>query len=132
MSEAAPIAAWVGADRAARAAARRIDRAVNAAGLYAVRSACQSTAPVNTDRGTTLDAVTGNALRAHARAAGGIAPRSWPAMRSTHGVIWPGWTPLTISIPQRSRAPCNEYGCWRKTPGGVSRAPGAVDPERIR
>jgi hypothetical protein len=71
--EAAPIVAWVGAEGAARAAARRIDRAVNAAGLYAVRAACQSTAPVNTDRGMTLDAVTGNALRAHARAAGGIA-----------------------------------------------------------
>jgi hypothetical protein len=33
--------------------------------LYAVRAACQSTALVETDDWDTLDAVTGNALRAH-------------------------------------------------------------------
>ena len=71
--DAAPIAAWVAADRAAHAAARSINTTLNAAGLYAVRAAYQSMASVDTEQGVTLDAVTGNALRAHALAAGGIA-----------------------------------------------------------
>ena len=65
----APIAAWAGADRTAHAVARNIDRAVNAAGLYAVRAAHQSTSPINADHDATLDAVTGHALRAHRVAA---------------------------------------------------------------
>ena len=71
--DAAPIAAWVAADRAAHAAARSINTTLNAAGLYAVRAAYQSMASVDTEQGVSLDAVTGNALRAHALAAGGIA-----------------------------------------------------------
>lgn len=63
------ISAWVGADLAAQAAARRIDRTVDPAGFCAVRAAHQSTAPINTDHDPTLDAVTGHALRAHRRAA---------------------------------------------------------------
>lgn len=64
----APIAAWDAADRAAHAAAREINSTLDVAALYAVRAAYQSTAPIGTDRWTTLDAITGNALRAHARA----------------------------------------------------------------
>jgi hypothetical protein len=52
---------WDGAARAGRAAAE----ASEGAELYAVRAACQSTALVETDDWDTLDAVTGNALRAH-------------------------------------------------------------------
>jgi hypothetical protein len=39
--------------------------------MYAIRAAYQSTAPVNTDHCAALDAVTGNALRAHTLATGG-------------------------------------------------------------
>jgi len=56
-----PIAAWDSADRAARA----VGATLSGAGLYAVRAACQATALVNTEHRETLDAVTGNALRAH-------------------------------------------------------------------
>jgi hypothetical protein len=61
-----PIAAWDGANRAAR------EVSVTSAGaeLYALRAACQSTALVDTDDWDTLDAVTGNALRAHRLANG--------------------------------------------------------------
>jgi hypothetical protein len=51
-------------DSAARAA-RAISETLTGAELYAVRAACQSTALVETDDWDTLDAVTGNALRAH-------------------------------------------------------------------
>jgi hypothetical protein len=57
---------WDGAARAGRAAAEAADGAE----LYAVRAACQSTALVETDDWDTLDAVTGNALRAHRLANG--------------------------------------------------------------
>jgi hypothetical protein len=57
---------WDGAARAGRAAAE----ASEGAELYAVRAACQSTALVETDDWDTLDAVTGNALRAHRLANG--------------------------------------------------------------
>jgi hypothetical protein len=57
---------WDGAARAGRAAAE----AAEGAELYAVRAACQSTALVETDDWDTLDAVTGNALRAHRLAHG--------------------------------------------------------------
>ncbi|MGH3969908.1 MAG: hypothetical protein ACRDTV_17760, partial [Mycobacterium sp.] len=61
-----PAAGWGAADRAARA----LHQALDAASRYAVRAAYQSTAPVDTDHWTTLDVVTGNALRAHALATG--------------------------------------------------------------
>jgi len=61
-----PIAEWDSANRAARAASETSERAE----LYAVRSAMQSTSLVETDDWDTLDAVTGNALRAHRLANG--------------------------------------------------------------
>ena len=61
-----PIAAWDSAARAARA----IAEASEGAERYAVRAAYQSTALVHTDDWDTLDAVTGNALRAHRMAHG--------------------------------------------------------------
>ena len=59
-----PIAAWDSADRAARA----LSVTLTGAELYAVRAAYQATALVNTEHFETLDAITGNALRAHALA----------------------------------------------------------------
>src|SRR3984885_331440 len=56
-----PIAEWDSAARAARA----VSETSEGAELYAVRAATQSTALVETDDWDTLDAVTGNALRAH-------------------------------------------------------------------
>jgi hypothetical protein len=64
-----PVGAWDAADRAARAAAGAISRTSNP-GLYAVRAAYESTAIVATDHHAALDAVTGNALRAHILASG--------------------------------------------------------------
>jgi hypothetical protein len=61
-----PIAAWDSANRAARA----VSATSAGAELYALRAACQSTALVETDDWDTLDAVTGNALRAHRLANG--------------------------------------------------------------
>jgi hypothetical protein len=52
---------WDGAARAARIASETCEGAE----LYAVRAASQSTSLVETDDSDTLDAVTGNALRAH-------------------------------------------------------------------
>ncbi|MGH3961284.1 hypothetical protein [Mycobacterium sp.] len=62
-----PIAAWDAADRAAHAAAREINSTLDAAALYALRAAYESAAPLGADYWTTLDAIAGNALRAHAR-----------------------------------------------------------------
>lgn len=66
------IAEWDGAARAARA----INTTPVTAERYAVRAAYQSTALVETDDWDTLDAVTGNALKAHRLANGddGAAP----------------------------------------------------------
>jgi hypothetical protein len=61
-----PIAAWDTANRAARA----VSATSQGAELYALRAACQSTALVDTDDWVALDAVTGNALRAHRLANG--------------------------------------------------------------
>ena len=61
-----PIAAWDSAARAARVAGE----ASTGAERYAVRAAYQSTALIETDDWDTLDAVTGNALRAHRLANG--------------------------------------------------------------
>ncbi|MGA7050766.1 MAG: hypothetical protein WBZ37_05740 [Mycobacterium sp.] len=55
------ITAWDSAARAARA----VSKTLAGAELYAVRAAYQSTTLVHTDDWDTLDAVTGNALRAH-------------------------------------------------------------------
>jgi hypothetical protein len=60
------IAAWDGAARAARA----VSATSEGAERYAVRAAYQSTALVETDDWDTLDAVTGNALKAHRLANG--------------------------------------------------------------
>jgi hypothetical protein len=57
---------WDGAARAARTASETCEGAE----LYAVRAASQSTSLVETDDWDTLDAVTGNALRAHRLANG--------------------------------------------------------------
>jgi hypothetical protein len=61
-----PIAEWDSAGRAARS----VSETSEGAELYAVRAATQSTALVDTDDWDTLDAVTGNALRAHRLADG--------------------------------------------------------------
>ncbi len=68
-----PIAAWDSAARAARAISSALPVGAE---RYAVRAAYQSTALVETDDWDTLDAVTGNALRAHRLAIGdsGAAP----------------------------------------------------------
>ena len=62
-----PIAAWDSAARAARAISAALPVGAE---RYAVRAAYQSTALVETDDWDTLDAVTGNALRAHRMANG--------------------------------------------------------------
>ena len=82
------IPAWYSADNVARA----VCATLAGAGLYAVRAAYQSTALVDTEHCETLDAVTGNALRAHnwrPRARG--PPGSWksPATLFAHGAVWP-------------------------------------------
>jgi hypothetical protein len=59
---------WNAAHRAARAAEHTINPVLNPAGLYAIRAAYQSTAPIDAYGQATLKAVTGNALRAHALA----------------------------------------------------------------
>lgn len=64
--ETPPIAAWDSAARLARALCAESAGAE----LYALRAAHQSTALIDTDDWDTLDAVTGNALRAHAIANG--------------------------------------------------------------
>ena len=65
-----PIAAWDSAARAARA----VETTPVTAERYAVRAAYQSTALVETDDWDTLDAVTGNALKAHRLANGDAGP----------------------------------------------------------
>ncbi len=65
-----PIAAWDNAARAARAIAERSEGAER----YAARTAYQSTALIETDDWDTLDAVTGNALKAHRLANGDDGP----------------------------------------------------------
>src|SRR4029077_7766150 len=61
-----PIADWDSAARAARA----VTETSQGAERYAIRAAYQSSALVETDDWDTLDAVTGNALRAHRLANG--------------------------------------------------------------
>jgi hypothetical protein len=100
------IAPWDGAARAARAASET----VTGAELYAVRAAYQSTALVETDDWDTLDAVTGNALRAHRLANGDAgaarilevtrnAIRSW---RRLGGLSVVGNSPIPVAgVPRR-------------------------------
>lgn len=80
-----PIAAWDAADRAARTACRASKPTVHVAGLYAVRAAYQATTLVDTDHLARLDAVTGNALRAHALATEGT--MATPIVELTRHVI---------------------------------------------
>jgi hypothetical protein len=97
-----PIAEW---DSAARAA-RSVSETSEGAELYAVRAATQSTALVETDDWDTLDAVTGNALRAHRLANGeaGVARilevtrnaiRSW---RRLAGLSVVGNDPIPVAV----------------------------------
>ena len=65
-----PIAEWDSAARAARA----VSETSQGAELYAIRAAYQSTALVETDDWDMLDAVTGNALKAHRLANGDDGP----------------------------------------------------------
>ena len=100
------IAEWDGAARAARA----INTTPVTAERYAVRAAYQSTALVETDDWDTLDAVTGNALKAHRLANGddGAAPiievtrnaiRSW---RRLSGLSVVSNSPVAVTgAPQR-------------------------------
>jgi hypothetical protein len=63
-------ATWTAAHRAARAAERTSTPVLNPAGNHAIRAAYESTAPIDAYGQTTLNTVTGNAVRAHALAAG--------------------------------------------------------------
>lgn len=96
--ETPPVAAWGAAHRAGYAASRATKRMLNAAELYALRAAYQSTAAVDTEHRTTLDAVTGNALRAHSVVVGSTdcshavdlarcAIRSWRALAGLAGDV---------------------------------------------
>ncbi len=103
-----PIAKWDGAARAARAVAT----APVTAERYALRAAYQSTALVDADDWDTLDAVTGNALKAHRLANGdtGVALfvevtrnaiRSW---RRLGGLSVVSNTPLPVTAWRRKGA----------------------------
>ena len=100
--DAPSIAEWDGAARAARA----VNTTPVTAERYAVRAAYQSTALVETDDWDTLDAVTGNALKAHRLANGddGAAPiievtrnaiRSW---RRLSGLSVVGNSPVSVTV----------------------------------
>jgi hypothetical protein len=97
-------------DSAARAA-RAISETSEGAELYAVRAAYQSTALIETDDWDTLDAVTGNALRAHrlANGDGGAARilevtrnaiRSW---RRLAGLSVVGNSPIPVAGVRRRK-----------------------------
>lgn len=103
------IAAW---DRAARAA-RAVTTTPVTAERYAVRAAYQSTALVETDDWDTLDAVTGNALKAHRLANGDAgaarilevarsAIRSW---RRLAGLSVVSNVPLSVASAVQGKAP---------------------------
>ncbi|MDT5412638.1 MAG: hypothetical protein QOG14_4858 [Mycobacterium sp.] len=101
---------WDGAARAARTACETSEGAE----LYAVRAASQSTSLIETDDWDTLDAVTGNALRAHRLANGEAgtdrivevtrnAIRSW---RRLAGLSVVGNDPIPVAVvrPRKSVA----------------------------
>jgi len=103
-----PIAEWDGAAQAARAVATTPVTAER----YALRAAYQSTALVEADDWDTLDAVTGNALKAHRLANGdtGVARivevtrnaiRSW---RRLAGLSVVSNTPLPVAAGRRKSA----------------------------
>ena len=101
------IPAWYSADNVARA----VCATLAGAGLYAVRAAYQSTALVDTEHCETLDAVTGNALRAHELATESTGPPgSWksPATLFAHGAIWRSWTNPATSKQHRSTTPSTQ------------------------
>jgi len=98
---------WDGAARAARTASETSEGAE----LYAVRAASQSTSLVETDDWDTLDAVTGNALRAHRLANGDVgaarilevtrnAIRSW---RRLAGLSVVGNSPIPVAGVRRRK-----------------------------
>jgi hypothetical protein len=102
-----PIAEWNGAARAARA----VSTTPVTAERYAVRAAYQSTALVDNDDWDTLDAVTGNALKAHRLANGDSAAariveitrnaiRSW---RRLAGLSVVSNTPIPVAAAARRK-----------------------------
>jgi len=104
------IAEWDGAARAARA----VPTTPVTAERYAVRAAYQSTALVETDDWDTLDAVTGNALKAHRLANGddGAAPiievtrnaiRSWRRLAGL-SVVSDGPIPVVGALQRKTTA----------------------------
>lgn len=67
-----PVSAWYAADCAGQAAVRGLSRTSERSGRCAVRAAYQSIALVGAGASTKMDAVTGNALRSHELAPGGL------------------------------------------------------------
>jgi hypothetical protein len=67
-----PVSAWYAADCAGQAAVRGLSRTSERSGRCAVRAAYQSIALVGAAASTKMDAVTGNALRSHELAPGGL------------------------------------------------------------
>jgi hypothetical protein len=106
------IAAWDGAARAARA----VSETSEGAERYAVRAAYQSTALVETDDWDKLDAVTGNALKAH-RLANGDAGAA-PILEVTRNAIR-SWRRLA-GLSVVSNAPIPVPGAVRRN--GISAA----------
>jgi hypothetical protein len=117
-----PTAAWNAADRAARTACRASKPTIHVAGLYAVRAAYRSTALLDTGHRATLDAVTGNALHAHALATGGPrrgrrATTATPIVELTRHAIR-AWRSLAALNT------CRRLGCCSDLPGcGLVRRP---------
>jgi hypothetical protein len=69
-----PVSAWYAADRAGQAAVRALSRTAERSARCAVRAAYQSIALAGTSSPAKMDAVTGNALRSHELAPGGLSP----------------------------------------------------------
>ena len=106
-----PIASWDSAARAARAISSELPVGAE---RYAVRAAYQSTTLVETDDWQTLDAVTGNALRAHRMANGDAgadrivevtrnAIRSWRRLAGL-SVVSNATVPVTGARPRKETA----------------------------
>lgn len=126
-----PIAAW---DSAARAA-RTIAQASEGAERYAVRTAYQSTALIETDDWGTLDAVTGNALKSHRLANGDDGParildvtrnaiRSWRRLARSSVVdndVVPAAVGREVSAAQA--APVSSGGARRAAAAAPARPP---------
>lgn len=69
-----PVSAWYSADCAGQAAVRGLSRTSERSARCAVRAASQSIALAGATSPTKMDAVTGNALRSHELAPGGLSP----------------------------------------------------------